>query len=122
VDSDEDGAYLPSSVEDAVKARQAKRATQGNNGFLDEDNFIHSCTLEPTMTTSGKEPDPPTQHADSAPGNDCKTHQEGRPRTMIEERPASLINFNTRCDDERNRLRKLANSGNIMAKLIVETF
>jgi hypothetical protein len=41
---------------------------------------------------------------------------------MIEDRPTSLIKISTSFEDERNRLRSLANSGNILAKLLVETF
>ena len=78
---------------------------------------------EATTTASGKAPGQPAfaQYANSAPGNYETALEEGRLRTMIEDRPASLIKISTYFDDERNRLRSLANSGNIMAKLIVET-
>jgi hypothetical protein len=84
---------------------------------------VRTSPVEPTTTTSGKESGPPAlaQHANSTPENNETRYQEGRLRTMIEDRPASLIMISTYFDDERNRLRRLENSGTILAKLIVET-
>jgi hypothetical protein len=89
-----------------------------------------------STTAYGKEPDPPAlaKYVSSAPGN-YKTHQEdGRPCTMIKDKPASLINISMYFDRwlERYRLRSLVRSAeriltpeellenNLMAQLINE--